>query len=219
MDTKRLADAVTGLLAETYALMGKTQSCHWNVTGPHFASYHALFEQQYTELFAAVDEIAERVRSLGHAAPSGLQALAKAASLKDADPGASAEEMVRDLMAAHRSVGEAAHRLEHLADDEDDEVTTDLAVQRMSAHAKAAWMLEATLGRGKPVAEAKAVAKSVAAKPAEPPKKKDEKKPEPKKPEAKKPEPKKPEPKKPEPKKEKKAATNGRPKKAIKAAG
>lgn len=214
MDTKRLADAVTGLLAETYALMGKTQSCHWNVTGPHFASYHALFEQQYTELFAAVDAIAERVRSLGHAAPSGLQALAKAASLKDSDPSAGAEDMVRDLMAAHRSVGEAAHRLEHLADDEDDEVTTDLAVQRMSAHAKAAWMLEATLGRPSKPAAKSVEAKAAEVKPAEPPKKKAEKKPEPKKPE-----PKKPEAKKPEPKKDKKAMANGRPKKAIKAAG
>jgi starvation-inducible DNA-binding protein len=208
MDTKRLADAVTGLLAETYALMGKTQSCHWNVTGPHFASYHALFEQQYNDLFVAVDEIAERVRSLGHTAPSGLQALAKAATLRDADPAASAEDMVRDLMAANRQLGEVAHRLEHLADDEDDEVTTDLAVQRMAAHAKAAWMLEATLGRPTKTA--------AAAKPAEA---KVEKKPE-KKPEPKKPEPKKPEAKKPEPKKEAKpVASNGRPKKAIKAAG
>ncbi|HBT36354.1 MAG TPA: DNA starvation/stationary phase protection protein, partial [Hyphomonas sp.] len=64
------ADALRVLLAETYALYSKTHGYHWNVTGPRFNSLHTMFETQYNELWMALDEIAERIRALGHFAPT-----------------------------------------------------------------------------------------------------------------------------------------------------
>ncbi|WP_432648777.1 Dps family protein [Morganella morganii] len=64
-----IADGLSRLLADTYTLYIKTHYYHWNVTGPMFNSLHLMFENQYNELATAVDDIAERIRSLGCFAP------------------------------------------------------------------------------------------------------------------------------------------------------
>ena len=68
-DRKRLADSLAKIVADTYVLLVKTQGYHWNVVGPLFVSLHKLTEEQYEDLFEAADELAERIRALGHPAP------------------------------------------------------------------------------------------------------------------------------------------------------
>jgi starvation-inducible DNA-binding protein len=146
MDSALIAKHLSGVLADTYTLLLKTQNYHWNVTGPHFHSLHGMFEDQYTELFAAVDVIAERIRMLGHTALGSFAEFGKLASIPEAKSGLDGLAMAADLLAAHKTVLERVHACAHVADDEDDEGTEDLMTQRIASHQKAIWMLQATVG-------------------------------------------------------------------------
>ena len=146
MDSALIAKQLGGVLADTYSLLLKTQNYHWNVTGPNFHSLHEMFEEQYTELFMAVDEIAERIRKLGHPSPGSFADFAKLASIPEAKSGIDSNGMVADLLASHKSVLDRVHACAHVADEQDDEGTEDLMTQRIEAHQKAVWMLSATMG-------------------------------------------------------------------------
>ncbi len=140
-----LVDATSRLLADSYTLYLKTHNYHWNVVGPMFQSLHLLFETQYTELALAVDEIAERIRALGHPAPGSYTEFAKLTGIEEARPGTSATEMIRTLAADHRKLAESAARLIEAAEAAGDPVSADLGVRRMEVHEKNAWMLESHL--------------------------------------------------------------------------
>lgn len=141
-----MADAVARLLADTYALYFKTHAYHWNVTGPRFHDLHAMFEEQYTELWQATDDIAERVRALGDLAPISYEEMAGKASVKFDNATPDADSMVRNLVAGHEQVVRTARAVLKLAGDHGDEATADLVAPRVSVHEKTAWMLRATAG-------------------------------------------------------------------------
>ncbi|PWE16902.1 DNA starvation/stationary phase protection protein [Marinicauda salina] len=141
-----MAGAVTRLLADTYALYFKTHAYHWNVTGPRFHALHNMFEEQYREMWEAVDEIAERVRALGVNAPISYDEMMESASIKADKKTPDADGMVANLVAGHEQVVRTAREVLALADEHDDEATADLVAPRVSAHEKTAWMLRATLG-------------------------------------------------------------------------
>jgi starvation-inducible DNA-binding protein len=140
-----IAAALSKLLADSYTLYLKTHSFHWNVVGPDFVSLHTLFEQQYTGLAAAVDEIAERIRALGAKAPGSYQEFEKLAKIAD-EPGApSAKEMVHRLMQDNITAARTAQEVVRTAEEHGDVSTADLATQRVTVHEKAAWMLDSLL--------------------------------------------------------------------------
>lgn len=143
---KTVADALAAVLADTYTLYIKTQNFHWNVTGPDFPQLHEMFGAQYEALSDAVDEIAERMRALGHFAPGGLAAFAKLTEIKDApnNPPTS-KEMVRQLMQDHETVARRARQAEEAVDGVGDKESADLLIERLSFHGKTAWMLRAQL--------------------------------------------------------------------------
>jgi starvation-inducible DNA-binding protein len=145
-DRAAIAGGLSRLLADTYTLYLTTHNFHWNVTGPMFNSLHAMFMAQYTELWNAVDPIAERIRALGHAAPGSYAQFAKLSSLKDvpATP-PKAMAMVALLAQGHEAVARTAREVFPVADDADDQPTADLLTQRMDIHEKTAWMLRALL--------------------------------------------------------------------------
>ena len=145
-DRAAIADGLSHLLADTYTLYLTTHNFHWNVTGPMFNTLHVMFMGQYTELWNAVDPIAERIRSLGHTAPGSYAQFGKLSSLPDA-PGAppKALEMVRVLVAGHEAVARTARKLFPLADKAGDEPTADLLTQRLTVHEQTAWMLRSLL--------------------------------------------------------------------------
>jgi starvation-inducible DNA-binding protein len=105
-----------------------------------------MFMVQYTELWTAVDPIAERIRSLGHPAPGSYAQFGKLASVPDAPSlPPKALEMVRILVAGHEAVARTARQLFPLADKASDEPTADLLTQRLTVHEQTAWMLRALL--------------------------------------------------------------------------
>ena len=93
-----IAQGLAKVLADTYTLYLKTHNYHWNVRGPMFHSLHTMFEQQYTELALAVDEVAERIRALGELAPGSYGEFAKLASIPDGDSRNDAQAMIRELV-------------------------------------------------------------------------------------------------------------------------
>ncbi|NNC90013.1 MAG: DNA starvation/stationary phase protection protein [Akkermansiaceae bacterium] len=143
--SEQVVTALRQVVADTYALMGQTHLCHWNVRGPGFFALHEAFEQQYTELFEAVDEIAERVRALGALAPGGLGNLAAMAGMTELNEDAGAKEMVRHLAAVHRHTVANLTRARDLAGEADDNESEDLVIARIQVHEKTIWMLESFL--------------------------------------------------------------------------
>lgn len=142
---KAIAVQLAKLLADSYTLYLKTHNYHWNVTGPQFNTLHLMTEGQYTELAAAVDEIAERIRALGLPAPGSYAEFAKLATVEEARGGESAEEMIRQLVVGQETVVRTAREAVKTADAADDEPTLDLLTQRMQIHEKNAWMLRSML--------------------------------------------------------------------------
>ncbi len=139
-----VAGALARLLADTYTLYLKTHGYHWNVMGPQFPALHLMFETQYTELALAVDEIAERIRTIGAPAAGSYREMARLTSVKD-EPGApEAMEMVRRLITAHETVVRTAEAVVAAAEPTGDIATVDLATQRVLVHQKTLWMLRAT---------------------------------------------------------------------------
>lgn len=133
------------LLASTYTLYLKTQNYHWNVTGPMFTTLHTLFETEYTELAAAVDEIAERMRALGAYAPGSLTEFSTLSVVKEAKGRPSAKEMIKDLASDQKAVAKAAHAVIDAAEKANDQASADLGTRRVDIHEKNAWMLQSHL--------------------------------------------------------------------------
>ena len=139
--TKELAT----LLADSYLLYVKTHNYHWNVTGPMFTTLHTLFETQYTELATAVDEIAERIRSLGPYAPGSLAEFVKIAEIEEETGHPKATDMIKQLETDQLVVAKAARRVIKAAEEAGDDATADLATRRTDIHEKNAWMLRSHL--------------------------------------------------------------------------
>ncbi|MBY0454453.1 MAG: DNA starvation/stationary phase protection protein [Burkholderiaceae bacterium] len=145
-DRAAIAQGLSHLLADTYTLYLTTHNFHWNVTGPMFNALHAMFMVQYTELWNAVDPIAERVRALGHVAPGSYAEFGKLTSLPDAPAKPpKALEMVRVLVQGHEAVARTARDLFPMADKANDQPTADLLTQRLTVHEQTAWMLRSLL--------------------------------------------------------------------------
>ena len=145
-DRASIAGGLSKLLADTYTLYLTTHNFHWNVTGPMFNTLHLMFMTQYTELWNAVDPIAERIRSLGHPAPGSYAQFGALSSIADvpATP-PKALEMVAILVEGHEAVARTARSIFPLADKAGDEPTADLLTQRLAIHEQTAWMLRSLL--------------------------------------------------------------------------
>jgi len=137
-----VAKSLSTFLASTYTLYMKSLYYHWNVTGANFRSLHELFEDQYTDLSSAGDTIAERVRALGHFTPGTFAEFAKLSMvMEDASLPTTGGEMVNNLLKDHETCSLHARHTMKIAEKAEDEVTTDLMVERMAIHDEAAWML------------------------------------------------------------------------------
>jgi starvation-inducible DNA-binding protein len=142
---EKTVEELSRLLADSYTLYLKTHNFHWNVTGPMFTTLHTLFETQYAELALAVDEIAERIRTLGAPAPGSYVEFAGLTAVKEAKGVPSATQMVRQLTADQATVTEAAQRVVAAAQAAGDEASADLGIRRQQVHQKNAWMLRSHL--------------------------------------------------------------------------
>ncbi len=140
-----IAAGLKRLLADTYTLYLKTHNYHWNVTGPRFRDLHLLWEEQYTELAVAVDDVAERIRTLGHPAPGTYREFADLTSIEEPATVPDAEGMLRDLVQAQEAVVRTARDILPSAQEAGDESSASLIADRMAVQEKAAWMLRSLL--------------------------------------------------------------------------
>ena len=145
-DRKAVAEGLAKLLADTYAVYLKTHGYHWNVRGPNFSQLHSLFMAQYTEMWTAIDEVAERIRALGELAPQGYGAFGNLSAIKDGDPSKNAEAMLKDLIDSHETLIATLYASLPAAQEAGDEVSASLISDRLTAHEKHVWMLRSSLG-------------------------------------------------------------------------
>jgi starvation-inducible DNA-binding protein len=139
-----IADGLKRLLADSYTLYLQTHNFHWNVTGLQFRELHLMFEEHYTELAIAVDDIAERIRTLDIAAPGTYKEFSQLSSIKEVDGVPTSTEMVLLLTKGHEQVIRTARDVLKVAQEANDESTASLVSDRMRIHEKTAWMLRAT---------------------------------------------------------------------------
>ena len=140
-----IAQGLSRVLADSTVLYAKTHGFHWNVTGPMFNTLHLMFMEQYTELWTALDEIAERIRALGHVAPFGASTYGGLSSIPEAQGVPGAMAMVRELVEGHEAVARTIRNVFAVADAANDQPTADLLTQRLQIHEKTAWMLRSLL--------------------------------------------------------------------------
>ena len=140
-----IAAGLGRVLADSTVLYAKTHGFHWNVTGPMFNTLHLMFMEQYTELWTALDEIAERIRALGHPAPYGGSTYSGLSSIQESQGVPAALAMVRELVEGHEAVARTIRSVFTVAEEANDQPTADLLTQRLQIHEKTAWMLRSLL--------------------------------------------------------------------------
>ena len=140
-----LAKGLRSVMGDTYALYVKTHGYHWNVTGPRFKSLHEMFMEQYTELWTALDEIAERLRAIGEFAPGSTEAILENATIKPDNSQPDAEAMIENLAKGHDMLSTTLKKALEGANEVGDDVTVDLYTQRMTISQKTAWMLRSSV--------------------------------------------------------------------------
>lgn len=137
--------ALSKFLADSYVVYLKTQNFHWNVTGPHFFSLHNMFEEQYTDLAAAIDTIAERIRAIGEYAPGSFVAFRELSEIEESTDVPTASEMVAQLAKDNETLSNDCKAVLRLLDGSGDEATIDLATERLRQHDLNAWMLRSSV--------------------------------------------------------------------------
>lgn len=144
----RMTDSLNQVLADSYTLLGITHLAHWNVEGNNFFALHQAFENQYKDLFEAVDEIAERVRALGGYAAGGLSRLATMADMEEFAAPMPQKDYVAGLIVAHEKLLQDAIQARETAGQVNDLESQDLMIERITWHEKTLWMLKSFLKQG-----------------------------------------------------------------------
>jgi starvation-inducible DNA-binding protein len=144
-DREKIVQGLSALLADSYTLYLMTHNFHWNVTGPQFNSLHMMFMTQYTEQWNALDEIAERIRALGHPAPGTYKEFVRLASIEEVEGVPAATDMIRHLVAAQEATARTARAVFPVVNEANDQPTADLLTRRLEVHEKTAWMLRSLL--------------------------------------------------------------------------
>jgi len=144
---EQLVDAMKKVLADTFALYLKTHYFHWNVTGPNFPQYHEFFQNIYSEVYGAVDRIAEEIRALNEYAPGSFERYKELSSIKDQTDIPAANEMIRVLMMDNLIVQQTLMDAYKLAEQYNEIGLSNFLQDRYDAHKKHGWMLRATLGQ------------------------------------------------------------------------
>ncbi|MGB5710805.1 MAG: Dps family protein [Waterburya sp.] len=142
-DRIKIAEGLKRLLADSYTLYLQSHNFHWNVTGPQFRELHLMFEEHYTELATAVDDVAERIRTLDVPAPGTYKSFAELSSIKEIEGVPAAKDMVEILTQGHQQVVKTCREVLSIAQEANDESTASLVSDRMRIHEKTAWMLRA----------------------------------------------------------------------------
>lgn len=143
---KDIAGALNGLLADSFALYFKTKNFHWHVSGPHFRDYHLLLDEQAEQIFAATDDIAERVRKIGG---TTLRSINQVAALTTVAPNeadyVAPLDMLRELLEDNKAFAKALRAAHDVADEHEDIATASLIENWVDETERRAWFLFETM--------------------------------------------------------------------------
>lgn len=146
MSNTKAIKVLSEVLANSYVLLLKKQNYHWNVKGPNFLSLHQLFELQYTEQFAAIDIIAERIKAIGGHTIGSFSEYAELSKIKEErTAGISSQQMLKNLVLDENSMITVLSAARKTLEDEGDQLSADVLVERTEVHQKNLWMLESSL--------------------------------------------------------------------------
>jgi len=137
----KMAEALGPVLADSYQLFIKTQGVHWNISGANFFGLHKLTEEQYEDLYAAIDKIAERIRALGEPAPATYSAYGAMGQIRDEETRSDPVDQVEMLIRDNGLLCETLRKAISTAEDGDDVVTADMLTGRLARHEQNGWML------------------------------------------------------------------------------
>ena len=143
--TEQLADVLSDALADSFTLYLKTLGVHWNIVGPAFYGIHKLTQDQYEDLDAAIDEIAERIRALGHVAPAAFGDFQQRSMLQSKTTLSDAKQMLETLIEDNETVARRMRDAVRIADEFDDVFTADMLTARIGRHERNSWMLRASV--------------------------------------------------------------------------
>jgi starvation-inducible DNA-binding protein len=144
-DRKQIVSGLERMMADGFMLYLKTLYFHWNVTGPMFQPLHGVFEAQYQALALEVDELAERIRSLGYPAPGTFQQFNHLTSITEEAVVPDSDTMIQLLVQGHEAVIRIGREVALVTERASDISTSDLITKQVEAHEKAAWMLRSFL--------------------------------------------------------------------------
>jgi starvation-inducible DNA-binding protein len=135
------------LLADEFVLYTKTRNAHWNIEGPDFHAIHKFFEDQYQQLEEIIDEVAERIRSLGHYAEGTLASYLKLTHLSEESRQKNdSKGFIKQLLADHETIIiHLRENIDRFAEDSHDQGSSDFITGLMKTHEKMAWMLRSHL--------------------------------------------------------------------------
>jgi starvation-inducible DNA-binding protein len=144
-----IAGALNALLADVFALYLKTKNFHWHMSGPHFRDYHLLLDEQSDQIFAATDELAERVRKIGGTTLRSVGQISKLQTIKDNDESfVPAHEMLRELMNDNKRIASFMRECHELADDHGDVATASILENFIDAAERRTWFLFESIAKG-----------------------------------------------------------------------
>ena len=143
---EKITNLLNATLADLYVLTTKTKKYHWNITGPRFMFLHEMFQKQYEAMDDFIDEVAERITSLGTKAIGTLDEFQKASQLEEHPEDFPDEEgMIEDLLTDHEIIVKTIRKNIAICSEHEDEGSADLYVQLIRFHEKTAWMLRSHL--------------------------------------------------------------------------
>ncbi|HKZ65284.1 MAG TPA: DNA starvation/stationary phase protection protein [Chitinophagaceae bacterium] len=143
---RAVADSLNQLLADEHVLYNKTRNYHWSVEGPSFMEFHKLYEKQYTMLAESIDQIAERIRTIGHFAEGRLKELLKLATLDEPEAPTEQARQIEILDADHETIITKLRKLISEFDEKYKDIgSSDFATGLLKQHEKMAWMLRSYL--------------------------------------------------------------------------
>lgn len=141
-DTKNVAEALNGVLADSYALYLKTKNFHWHVSGPHFRDYHLMLDEQATEILGTTDDIAERVRKTGNATLRSIGDISRRQTIQDNDAEfVSPRDMLVELREDNLKLVESLREAKDIADAAKDNATSAVIDDWTDFAEKRAWFL------------------------------------------------------------------------------
>ena len=137
-----VAEAINGIVADTFALYVKTKNFHWHMSGPHFRDYHLMLDEQGAQIYASIDPLAERVRKLGQPTLTSIGAIAKRTRIKDDDREyVDPEEMLGQLIDDNKACAKAMREAHGICDEAKDVATASLLENFIDETERRVWFL------------------------------------------------------------------------------